>query len=57
VSDEDHGTDRRLDYIFVTPNLFTAVESAAILRDATTEVLSDHIPVTATLRLPRNPGR
>jgi exodeoxyribonuclease-3 len=57
VSDEDHGTDRRLDYIFVTPNLFKAVESAAILRDATTEVLSDHIPVTATLRLPRNPGR
>jgi len=51
VSDEDHGTDRRLDYIFVSPNLVDQVESAQILRDATTSFLSDHIPVTATIRL------
>jgi len=53
VADEDHGTDRRIDYIFVSPNLVDSVESAAILRDRTTETLSDHIPVTATLRLHR----
>ncbi len=51
VSDENHGTDRRLDYIFVSPNLVDKVRSVAILRDATTELLSDHIPVTATLLL------
>lgn len=50
VADEDHGTDRRIDYIFVSPNLVDSVESAAILRDSTTETLSDHIPVTATLQ-------
>lgn len=52
VNDEDHGTDRRLDYIFVSPNLLPRVESAAILRDERTEQLSDHLPVTATLRWP-----
>ncbi|MFO0977047.1 MAG: SMP-30/gluconolactonase/LRE family protein [Planctomycetaceae bacterium] len=51
VSDENHGTDRRLDYIFVTSNLIDSVETAAILRDDVTEQLSDHIPVTVTLRL------
>lgn len=51
VSDQDHGTDRRLDYIFVSPSLRDQVESVAILRDPCTEVLSDHIPVTATIRL------
>ncbi len=50
VSDENHGTDRRLDYIFVSPNLVDQVETARILRDSATEQLSDHIPVTATLR-------
>lgn len=49
VSDENHGTDRRLDYIFVSPNLVQRVTGAGILRNATTELLSDHIPVTATL--------
>lgn len=51
VNDQDHGTDRRLDYIFVSPSLQDQVVSAAILRDPTTEMLSDHIPVTATIRL------
>ncbi len=51
VNDQDHGTDRRLDYIFVSPSLQDQVVSAAILRDSVTEMLSDHIPVTATIRL------
>lgn len=51
VSDENHGTDRRLDYIFVTPNHLDRVSKAEIIRDDVTEMLSDHIPVTATLRI------
>ncbi len=51
VRDEDHGTSRRIDYIFVSPNLREHVESAAILHNATTDMLSDHLPVTTTLRL------
>jgi gluconolactonase len=51
VSDEDHGTDRRLDYIFVTPNLVDKVTTSSILRNQTTEAFSDHIPVTATITL------
>jgi len=51
VNEEDHGTDRRLDYIFVSPNLLGQVKSAEILRDDVTEMLSDHIPVTATIRV------
>ncbi len=51
VSDENHGTDRRLDYIFVSPNLSDRISEAKIVRDSTTEGLSDHIPVTATLNL------
>ncbi|XZE51666.1 endonuclease/exonuclease/phosphatase family protein [Planctomycetaceae bacterium SH139] len=50
VSDENHGTDRRLDYIFVSPNMQPHLESADILRDQRTELLSDHIPVRAVLR-------
>ncbi len=52
VSDENHGTERRLDYIFVSPNLLPRVATAAILNDAETQTLSDHIPVTATLLIP-----
>ncbi|MBL8853614.1 MAG: cellulase family glycosylhydrolase [Planctomycetaceae bacterium] len=51
VSDEDHGSDRRLDYIFVSPNLLPHVQRAEILRNETTELLSDHVPVTATIDL------
>ncbi len=50
VSDENHGTDRRLDYIFVTPNLVNTVENANILRDSATDGFSDHYPVTVTLK-------
>lgn len=49
VSDEDHGTERRLDYIFISPNLLPNLQTATILRDARTESLSDHLPVTVTL--------
>jgi exodeoxyribonuclease-3 len=49
VADENHGTNRRLDYIFVSPNLLPHVQSAEILRNEVTELLSDHLPVTATL--------
>lgn len=55
VSDEDHGTDRRIDYIFASPSLVPATVSVSILRDAVTDGLSDHYPVTATLRL-RSPA-
>ncbi len=51
VRDENHGTDRRLDYIFVSPNLLDRVYEAKILRDSTTEGLSDHAPVTATIKI------
>jgi len=51
VSDQEHGTERRIDYIFVSPNLLPQVDSASILKDAQTQQLSDHLPVTATLRL------
>ena len=57
TADEDHGTDRRLDYVFVTPNLLPSVVSTAILRDAATERLSDHFPVRADFRFgPVEPG-
>lgn len=51
VGEEDHGTDRRLDFIFTSPNLAGSVQSVAILRDAATARLSDHYPVRAVLRL------
>jgi gluconolactonase len=51
VSDEDHGPDRRLDFIFTSANLADSVESVAVLRDAATARLSDHYPVRAVLRL------
>ncbi|MEM7476348.1 MAG: SMP-30/gluconolactonase/LRE family protein [Planctomycetota bacterium] len=51
VNDQDHGTDRRLDYIFVSSSLLEQMESIAILRSPCTEMLSDHIPVSATIRL------
>ncbi len=57
VREENHGTDRRLDYIFVTDNLVPHVESVQILRDARTETFSDHYPVTATIRLVAQEGK
>ncbi len=49
IDDKDHGPDRRIDYIFVSPSLQESVLSAGILRNATTELLSDHIPVVAVI--------
>ncbi|WP_160149490.1 SMP-30/gluconolactonase/LRE family protein [Roseiconus lacunae] len=57
VSDQEHGSDRRLDYIFVSPSLTEYVDSVAILRDRCTEMLSDHLPVTATIRLRESADR
>jgi tetratricopeptide (TPR) repeat protein len=50
--DENHGTDRRIDYVFVSGNLVAAARSAAILRDDTTALLSDHYPLIAEFDLP-----
>ena len=49
IDDKDHGPDRRIDYIFVSPSLQESVLSAGVLRDAMTELLSDHIPVVAVI--------
>jgi gluconolactonase len=51
VSDEDHGTDRRLDYMFASANLAKSIESPVILRDVVTARLSDHYPMRAVIRL------
>ena len=51
VNDEDHGTDRRLDYMFASANLASAIESPVILRDPVTARLSDHYPMRAVVRL------
>jgi tetratricopeptide (TPR) repeat protein len=49
---EDHGTDRRIDYVFVSANLLASARSAAILRDDITALLSDHYPLIAEFDLP-----
>lgn len=51
MSEEEHGTDRRIDYIMVSANLLSAVGDARILRDDVTARLSDHYPLRADLRL------
>lgn len=58
-ADEEHGTDRRLDYIFVNPALAPHAVSAVILRDAATAALSDHFPVRADFEFStdQTPGR
>jgi endonuclease/exonuclease/phosphatase family metal-dependent hydrolase len=50
--DEDLGTDRRLDYIFVSPNLARGARYATVIRDSTTAMLSDHYPLVAELGIP-----
>lgn len=50
--EENHGTDRRIDYILVSSNLAESARSATIVRDETTAMLSDHYPVVAELDLP-----
>jgi endonuclease/exonuclease/phosphatase family metal-dependent hydrolase len=49
---ENLGTDRRLDYVFASPALAGSVKSAAIVRDKTTAMLSDHYPLVVDLDLP-----
>lgn len=55
VKEEDHGTDRRIDYIFLSPTLVPAAVSARILRDDRTGRLSDHYPLLAELDLSNLP--
>ncbi len=51
VSEENHGSERRIDYVLVSSNLVEQVANAKLLRDSDTEQLSDHIPVTATIEI------
>jgi gluconolactonase len=51
VADEDHGTERRLDYIFVSNNLRGSFSHSKVIRTPVTESLSDHIPVSTILSL------
>ena len=44
---EDHGTDRRLDYVMVSPTVGKDCVTAKVVRDETTALLSDHYPVVA----------
>ena len=48
---EDHGTDRRLDYVLVRPGLGGKSSSARIIRNETTAMLSDHYPVVVDFEL------
>jgi endonuclease/exonuclease/phosphatase family metal-dependent hydrolase len=50
--EEDLGPDRRLDYIFVSPNLLAHATYAVAIRDPTTGLLSDHYPLIAELNIP-----
>jgi len=49
----EHGSQRRLDYVFVNEPLLPAVWRAAVIADDTTQYLSDHLPVVVELRLPQ----
>jgi endonuclease/exonuclease/phosphatase family metal-dependent hydrolase len=46
-----HGDLRRLDYVFISPDLLDQALAAAIIADDTTQVLSDHLPVRVDFRL------
>lgn len=50
--DEELGPDRRIDYVFVSPNLSGTVRAARIIRDETTALLSDHYPLEVILEVP-----
>lgn len=43
--------DRRIDYIFVSPDLAKKVKSCRVIRTPLTDVASDHIPVVAEIGL------
>lgn len=47
----EHGDQRRLDYIFASKNLAERVTRAEIITSDTTLILSDHLPVIATIKL------
>lgn len=47
---EDHGDERRLDYLFLPETAASNCVSARIVNNATTQLLSDHLPVIATIR-------
>ncbi len=49
---EEHGDERRLDFIFVTPALAEKCLSARVIDDDNTQLLSDHLPVTALFATP-----
>jgi endonuclease/exonuclease/phosphatase family metal-dependent hydrolase len=55
--DENHGTDRRIDYIFTSPNLVASARSATIIRDPVTALLSDHYPLVAEFERPEPTAR
>ncbi|MCB0688253.1 MAG: endonuclease/exonuclease/phosphatase family protein [Saprospiraceae bacterium] len=48
----EHGDLRRLDYIFVSPNLLRQVQNTRIIADSSTQYLSDHLPVIMNIDLP-----
>ena len=48
---ENHGTDRRLDYIFACAELGDAAVSAKVVDDGATQTLSDHLPVMAEIQM------
>lgn len=50
--EEDHGTDRRIDYVLVSRNLVGSAHSAMIIRNDSTALLSDHYPLMAEFNLP-----
>ena len=52
---ENHGNERRLDYILVGKEFAATCRSARVIRDAKTEMLSDHLPVLAEFKWPRSP--
>lgn len=50
----EHGDLRRLDYVFVSPDLAGQVIDAGIIANDTTQLLSDHLPVRVDFRLLRD---
>jgi endonuclease/exonuclease/phosphatase family metal-dependent hydrolase len=50
--EENHGTDRRIDYAFASPGLLPAVRAATIIRSPATARLSDHYPLLIELQRP-----
>ncbi len=47
----EHGDQRRLDYVFTSPNLVEKVTKAAIISTDTTLLLSDHLPVVVDMEI------